>query len=131
MIRKWLAVGIILLFVRTCIIPAMAQDTENNINPADRVFIKIFTAYAFGHYAAMYPAFCAIKIDGFFRGFSWKIGTMFDSVRCNYWSGYVLVGTHTLTIKTLSILQGFITLTDTITIDADSTVVKFWIECYD
>jgi len=28
MIRRWLAVGIILLFVGTCTIPAMAQDTE-------------------------------------------------------------------------------------------------------
>ena len=26
--RKWLAIGIILLFVGTCIIPAIAQDTE-------------------------------------------------------------------------------------------------------
>jgi parallel beta-helix repeat protein len=30
MIRKWLAVGIILLFVGTCIIPAIAQNTENS-----------------------------------------------------------------------------------------------------
>jgi parallel beta-helix repeat protein len=34
--RKWLAVGIILLFVGTCIIPAMAQDTEKPL-PTTRV----------------------------------------------------------------------------------------------
>jgi parallel beta-helix repeat protein len=33
--RKWLAVGIILLFVGTCIIPAMAQDVEKSL-PASR-----------------------------------------------------------------------------------------------
>jgi parallel beta-helix repeat protein len=33
--RKWLAVGIILLFVGTCIIPAIAQDTEKPL-PASR-----------------------------------------------------------------------------------------------
>jgi len=30
MIRKWLAIGIILLFVGTCIIPVIAQDTEKS-----------------------------------------------------------------------------------------------------
>jgi len=29
--RKWLAIGIILLFVGTCIIPAIAQDTEKSL----------------------------------------------------------------------------------------------------
>jgi len=33
--RKWLAVGIILLFVGTCVIPATAQDIENT-HPASR-----------------------------------------------------------------------------------------------
>jgi parallel beta-helix repeat protein len=36
MIRKWLAVGIILLFVGTCIIPAIAQDTEKPSLPTSR-----------------------------------------------------------------------------------------------
>jgi parallel beta-helix repeat protein len=30
MIKKWLAIGIILLFVGTCIVPAIAQDTEKS-----------------------------------------------------------------------------------------------------
>jgi hypothetical protein len=34
--RKWLAVGIILLFVGTCIIPAVAQDTEKPSEPTSR-----------------------------------------------------------------------------------------------
>ncbi len=33
--RKWLAIGIILLFVGTCIIPATAQDTEE-LQPSSR-----------------------------------------------------------------------------------------------
>ena len=33
--RKWLAIGIILLFVGTCIIPAIAQDTEKSL-PSSR-----------------------------------------------------------------------------------------------
>jgi parallel beta-helix repeat protein len=36
MIRKWLAIGIILLFVGTCIIPAIAQDTEKTSLPTSR-----------------------------------------------------------------------------------------------
>jgi parallel beta-helix repeat protein len=39
MIRKWLVIGIILLFVGTCIIPAIAQDTEKTSSRGNWLYV--------------------------------------------------------------------------------------------
>jgi hypothetical protein len=39
MIKKWLAIGVILLFLGACFIPAIAQDTEKQSSRGDWLYV--------------------------------------------------------------------------------------------
>lgn len=106
------------------------QQENKNTDPADRVFIKIFTAYFYSDHGSPYPVLCAIKIDGIFRGFSWKIGWMLDDFLSFYWSGFVLVGAHTLTVTTIILIEGFVRITESTNVDADTKFINFWINLW-
>jgi hypothetical protein len=47
-----------------------------------------------------------------------------------YWSGFVTVGTHTLTVTTIIIFEGVVRDTRPINVDADNKVIDIWINLW-